>query len=125
MYLEHYFTKSEILEISLNLSELGEKIYGISKASNFYFNKTPLQLTGKEGAFLAMLLPSPKKYAQSFRDRKLTKFASEQVSNILVKLRQAGIIKEEERLIYENEDLSFEVIDFFSEDLLSVENESY
>lgn len=95
--LEKVLGKDKILEIYLNLVELGRGIYGIKEASYYYFNKHPKNLTAREGAFLAMLLPSPKKYAQSFYDKKLTEFATEQINSILVKLRQAKIIKESER----------------------------
>ena len=44
-----------------------------------------------------MLLPSPVKYSQSFRDRELTEFAQSQIENILLKLRQAHIYTEEDR----------------------------
>lgn len=125
LYLEHYFSKDEILEYYLNLVELGENIFGIKQASKLYFQKHPNQLTAKEGAFLAMLLPSPVRYSQSFRNKELTEFAREQISNILVKLRQAKIITEGERVIFENEKLIFEADNELNSDLLSVENESY
>jgi monofunctional biosynthetic peptidoglycan transglycosylase len=123
--LEKEFSKDEILEFYFNLVELGDGIYGIKAASELYFQKHPKDLNGKEGAFLAMLLPSPKKYAQSFRQEGLTAFASEQIDNILIKLRQAKIINEDKRLELKSLPLSFEVINFIDEDLLSVENESY
>ena len=55
-----------------------------------------------------MLLPSPVKYGQSFRDKQLTEYASTQIQKILVKLRQAKIIDEEQRLDYASRRLNFE-----------------
>lgn len=95
--LEKNLSKDQILEIYLNFVELGNDLYGIKDASFYYFNKHPKNLTAREGAFLAMLLPSPKKYSQSFYEKKMSKFATEQVNNILIKLRQAKIITEKER----------------------------
>lgn len=97
--IEHFLTKNQILEIYLNIIELGDGVYGINKASYYYFQKAPRYLTAREGAFLAMLLPSPKKYSISFRKKELTPFANEIIESILIKLRQADIYTEEERLI--------------------------
>lgn len=106
--LEKVLSKDQILEHYLNLIELGRDIYGIKQASFYYFNKSPANLSHKEGAFLAMLLPSPVKYSQSFRDKALTEFASAQVNEILVKLRQANFITEEQRVQQADIPLSFE-----------------
>lgn len=122
--LEKIMEKDQILENYLNLIELGSDLYGIKLAADYYFQKKPAQLNAKEGAFLAMLLPSPKRYSQSFRNQKLTKFASQQIQEILVKLRQAGIITEEERQRELRQVLSFEVINYFGEDLLDIEKEA-
>jgi monofunctional glycosyltransferase len=84
--LEKMLTKDEILEKYLNVVEFGENLYGIGKASQFYFKKSPSQLGPAEGAFLAFLLPSPKKYSVSFRNKQLTKFASKQTSEIVNRL---------------------------------------
>ena len=105
---ETKMSKEEILEKYLNLVELGDKIYGIREASYFYFKKHPKNLEAKEAAFLAMLLPSPVRYAQSYKDKKLTDFAKEQIASILFKLQQAKIITEEERISAESSYLSFE-----------------
>lgn len=97
LYLEARADKERILEIYLNIIELGDDIYGISQASHFYFSKPASELNAREGAFLAMLLPSPVKYSTSFYEKELTDFAREQVDSILVKLRQADVYDEEER----------------------------
>src|SRR5690606_27367575 len=55
-------------------------------------------LTAREGAFLAMLLPSPVKYSTSFYEKHLTDFAKKQVNSILIKMRQANVYTEEERV---------------------------
>lgn len=123
LMLENILTKNEILEHYMNLIELGEGLFGIKKASQFYFQKKPSKLNAKEGAFLAMLLPSPIRYSQSYRNQKLTPFAKAQVEEILVKLRQANIITEEQRQVERRRVLSFEALNYFGEDLLSIEKE--
>jgi monofunctional biosynthetic peptidoglycan transglycosylase len=95
-HLEKEVSKEKILETYLNIIEFGEGIYGIGAAAKHYFGKKPSQLTAKEGAFLAMLLPNPKKYSSSFRDKKLTPFAKETMTEILNKMAIAGHIKKED-----------------------------
>ncbi|MBC7385743.1 MAG: transglycosylase domain-containing protein [Cryobacterium sp.] len=100
--------KRKVLEVYFNIAEWGEGIFGIGRASQFYFGKPASELNPREGAFLAMLLPSPKKYSQSFRDRNLTKYASKTVSDILDKMAQAHYITEEERDTAKKSRMSFE-----------------
>ncbi len=96
MYMERSLSKEKILEIYLNIIEYGEGLYGINNASKKYFNKSPKNLTAREGAFLAMLLPSPKRHAQSFKEKDLTPFASKVVDSIIDKLARANYIKKEQ-----------------------------
>jgi monofunctional glycosyltransferase len=95
--LDRHVPKKKVLEVYFNIAEWGEGVFGIGGAAKRYFGKTPLELTPKEGAFLAMLLPSPKRYSQSFRDGRLTPYASKTVRSILGKMVQAHYISEEER----------------------------
>lgn len=68
--LEVYFTfmiekiwgKERILEVYLNVIEMGDGIFGIEKAANIYFNKTAATLSQQEAALIAACLPSPKRY---------------------------------------------------------------
>jgi len=60
MYLEQALNKDEILELYMNVVEFGPKIYGIGKASRYYFNKYPTDLTLGQSLFLASVLPNPK-----------------------------------------------------------------
>lgn len=90
--VEKILTKNKILEVYLNVIEYGPGIFGIKAAAAHYFKKSPSALNPREGAFLAMLLPSPKKYYVSFKNRCLTKFARSRVRNILRKLRMGKVI---------------------------------
>jgi monofunctional glycosyltransferase len=108
--LEEKFKKPKILEVYLNIAEFGEDLYGIGPAAHFYFSKSPSELTAKEGAFLAMLLPSPKRYSQSFRAKQLTAYAAKTITDILAKMVQAQYLTEEEESAEVNRPLSFENI---------------
>ncbi len=106
--LDRELSKSRILEIYLNIAEWGPGIFGIGKASQFYFNKAPSELTAREGAFLALLLPSPIRYGQSFRQKKLTPYARKTLSEILSKMVRAQRITEEQRSNALAERMAFE-----------------
>jgi monofunctional glycosyltransferase len=68
--LETYFTfmiewiwgKKRILQMYLNVSEMGTGIFGIERAANIYFNKSAGDLTRQEAALIAACLPNPKRY---------------------------------------------------------------
>lgn len=68
--LETYFTfmiellwpKKRILEMYLNVSEMGEGIFGIEMAAQQYFNKPAGKLSQREAAMIAACLPNPKRY---------------------------------------------------------------
>ena len=51
--------KRRILEIYLNVVELGPGIYGVGAASQHYFRKRPSELNDAEAALLAAVLPNP------------------------------------------------------------------
>ncbi len=63
--MENRFTKNQVLEIYLNIAEFGPDIFGVSAASIYYFAKTPANINAAEGAFMALMLPSPRKYHYS------------------------------------------------------------
>ena len=64
-WLEHKFTKAEILELYLNRVYFGAGAYGIEGAAQRYFGKSARQLTLAEAALLAGLVQSPSRLAPS------------------------------------------------------------
>lgn len=63
-YLEARLTKEQILEIYLNILHLGANLYGVSQGAAHYFALPLGELSYREGAFLAMLLPNPEHYSR-------------------------------------------------------------
>lgn len=94
--IENTLSKKEILERYLNVIEFGQGIYGIKKASLHYFQKSPSALDPSEAAFLAMILPNPKKYSRSFRKKDLTPFAKRRISAIVNNMYRSGYINQGE-----------------------------
>lgn len=60
--LEHHLTKERILELYLNVAEWGQGIYGAEAAARHHFQKSARDLTADEAAWLAAILPSPRRY---------------------------------------------------------------
>lgn len=60
--LDDALSKPRILELYLNVVELGPMVYGIGHAAQYYFGKPPSALTVRECSFLASMLPGPKVY---------------------------------------------------------------
>lgn len=60
--LEQLYTKEEVLEMYLNVIYYGEGAYGISRASQIYFNKPVEKLTLAESTVLAGLIQAPSAY---------------------------------------------------------------
>ena len=63
LWLEHKFSKREILELYLNRVYFGAGAYGIEGAAQRYFGKSARQLTLPEAAMLAGLVQSPSRLA--------------------------------------------------------------
>ena len=57
--MEISLPKQRILEIYLNIVELGPGIYGVGAASEYFFGKTPANLSDSQAALLAAVLPNP------------------------------------------------------------------
>src|SRR6516225_2393982 len=62
LWLEHRFTKDQILEIYLNRVYLGAGTYGVDAASHRYFGKSARRVTLYESATLAGLLKAPARF---------------------------------------------------------------
>ena len=86
--LEAYFTvlielcwgKERIMEVYLNSIEMGNGVYGIEAASEFWYKKTAKQLTKRDAAGIAAILPNPRKFKASN-------------SSSFIELRKSRIVK--------------------------------
>jgi monofunctional biosynthetic peptidoglycan transglycosylase len=57
--IELMWPKQRILEVYLNVAEMGRGVYGVEAAARKFFRKPAKQLTRGEAATLAAVLPSP------------------------------------------------------------------
>lgn len=91
--MERELTKGRILELYLNVVELGPMVYGIGHGSQYYFGKPASAMTPRECAFLAAMLPGPRVAYNPYRN--LGKVLSRS-NMILRKLRSKGVISSDE-----------------------------
>jgi len=61
--LEHAMDKRRILELYLNFAEWGEGVFGAEAAARQHFGVSAAQLNAAQAAWLAAILPSPRRYA--------------------------------------------------------------
>jgi len=99
--LEAYFTvlieltwgKRRILEVYLNVAELGEGVFGVEAASQRYFRKPAARLGQEEAALLAAVLPNPIR----FKANRPSNYLDERRGWILQQMGQLGgtaVVKE-------------------------------
>lgn len=61
--IEVFWSKKRIMEVYLNVIEMGDGVYGCEAASMKYFHKHASQLTQAEAARIAAVLPNPRKFS--------------------------------------------------------------
>lgn len=101
--LETHYTKDEILEGYLNTIDFGSGTYGITEASEYYFNKKPKDLTIEEATILVGIPKNPS-YYNPITNYKNAKKRQKEVLNSMVKNKY--INKNDIDDIY-NKELSF------------------
>jgi monofunctional biosynthetic peptidoglycan transglycosylase len=69
--VEAYFTfliellwgKSRIMEVYLNIAEMGDRVFGIEAAAQVYFRKPAVALSSQQAALIAAVLPNPVRFS--------------------------------------------------------------
>jgi penicillin-binding protein 1A len=83
IWLEHRFTKEQILTIYLNRVYLGAGTYGVEAAALRYFDKPAKDLTIYESAMLAGLLKAPSRYSPAANPDLATQRALQVLDNMV------------------------------------------
>ena len=95
--LEAYFTvliefvwgKKRIMEVYLNSIEMGNGIYGIEAATQFWYKKSANSLSKREAAGIAAILPNPGK----FKATNSTSFIELRKSRIVKRMGYVGKVE--------------------------------
>ena len=77
--IETFWSKERILQMYLNVAEMGKGIFGIQAAATSLFNKNASTLTKNEAVQIAASLPNPK----VFTVKPLTRYVSSRAINIM------------------------------------------
>ncbi len=88
LWLEHRFTKDQILTIYLNRVYLGSGTYGIDAAARRYFGKPARAISLYEAAMLAGLLKAPSRYNPARNPDR----ARERAERVLASMVEAGYL---------------------------------
>ena len=77
--IETFWSKKRILQMYLNVAEMGKGIFGIQAAAQNYFNKDAAALNRNEAAQIAAALPNPVR----FTVKPLSKYVVARTGNIM------------------------------------------
>ena len=89
-WIERVMDKSDILELYLNVIEYGPGVYGIRDAARHYFGRMPAQLSPAEGAYLATILPSPKRYGAQYEKGEPSASTLERMRKLILRMKEKG-----------------------------------
>jgi monofunctional biosynthetic peptidoglycan transglycosylase len=98
--------KSRILELYLNIIELGPGIRGVKRAAQVYFGKPVSDLSALEAAHLAALTPNPVGYARRFREGRVDEGWLLKLYDLLGMMKRSGRLTEAELAAARNEHLT-------------------
>ncbi|UOG73680.1 transglycosylase domain-containing protein [Hymenobacter tibetensis] len=97
-------SKQRMFEVYLNIIEWGPRIYGVTEASEFYFDKSPGNLNLSESLYLASIIPRPKYYQRSFNQYGEMRSSARYFHRLIAKLMASkGLISQGD---YESVDYS-------------------
>lgn len=85
--LEASISKARLLEIYLNIAEWGPGVYGVGEAARYWFGKDARLLTPRESAFLATVIPSPRRFAARLHRSGITPWWNARIDDVLGKMR--------------------------------------
>jgi monofunctional biosynthetic peptidoglycan transglycosylase len=85
--MERIMSKRRILELYLNVAEWGEGVFGAEAAARYHFGVSAAALGPEQAAWLAAILPSPRRYEPG----RITRYTVEQAATIFARMQSAQI----------------------------------
>ena len=86
LLIEALWPKQRILEVYLNIAEMGNRVYGVQAASERFFGVRPAHLSDRQAALLAAVLPNPRR----FRSDAPSAYVLQRQGWILTQMQQLG-----------------------------------
>ncbi len=90
--IEHLWGKERIMEVYLNVAEMGEGIYGAEAAAQHWFGRPALRLTQRQSALLVACFPDPRRRNPSRPTAYLNRRAS-QIEALMPKMGKIAFDK--------------------------------
>ena len=84
--LEQTMSKRRILELYLNVAEWGDGVFGAEAAARHHFGISAAALNAEQGAWLAAILPSPRRYLRG----RSTPYIDSRAATILARMQKEG-----------------------------------
>lgn len=94
--IEWVWGKERILEVYLNIAEMGKGIFGIETASITYFRKPSIRLNRAEAAMIIAGLPDPRKYSV----KPMSRWVSWKYLKVLQQMKNIEHDQDIQKLIY-------------------------
>ena len=94
--LEASVPKQRLLEIYLNVAEWGPGLRGIGPAARHWFGKDARELTPREAAFLATVIPNPVRYHYMWSRGWLSDAWEQRVDGLLRTMNAQGFLTDDE-----------------------------
>ena len=89
--IEHLWGKRRIMEVYVNIVEMGPGIYGAQAAAQHYFHKDASRLSGLEASRLAAIFPNPLKW-QAATPGKYVQRRSRKIGGAMAFVRADGLV---------------------------------
>lgn len=86
--IEAFWSKERIMEVYLNVIEMGNGIYGCEAAAQTYFKKSAKKLTPRESALITACYPNPRKWNPA----KPTPYLESRATKIIALTKKIGKI---------------------------------
>jgi monofunctional biosynthetic peptidoglycan transglycosylase len=93
--IEHIWGKKRILEMYLNVAEMGKGVFGVQAAARNDFNNSAKNLTRSQAAMIAACLPNPKIYTV----RPLSRYVAGRYGDIMEQMNDLQPVPEIQKLI--------------------------
>ena len=85
--MERTMSKRRILELYLNVAEWGEGVFGAEAAARYHFGVSAAALGPEQAAWLAAILPSPRRYEPG----RITRYSVDRAASIFARMGSAQI----------------------------------
>ncbi|MFH1131741.1 MAG: transglycosylase domain-containing protein [Pseudomonadota bacterium] len=103
---EQVLSKNRILELYLNMVEMGAGIHGVEQASQTYFGVSAQNISPLQAAHLAALTPSPRPLAARFRRNKPDQAWRKKLALLLRLMYRNGFLSQADRTHWTNAQLT-------------------